>query len=282
MNGDTTVVKREIYNDQENGDFPVIKQEETEGVQNSELIVVKPEIPEELLSGDCTEDLEQSNTDRLHDCEESGKKLTCVACSKRFPTESSFCAHMLKHLDNVDFVKAEAPVLLCKTCGKIFQSKRELQRHITLEHVDPYVCEMCAKIFKTVTTLETHVKTVHQGERPYPCPTCSCTFVHKNSLTKHIQTVHEHKKKLHLCVQCGKYFTSLPRHVRSVHDRDRSHVCSGCGRGFSSRSNLMTHEKTVHGGERVGCHHCVKQFTSKQCLRMHIQKHHAAADSPTQ
>ena len=69
-------------------------------------------------------------------------------------------------------------------------------------------------------------------------------------MKKHIETVHEGKKP-HLCSICGSGFPSnknLKRHISAVHDKDKLFTCVLCGVSFARKDNLKAHVSSVHEG----------------------------------
>lgn len=79
------------------------------------------------------------------------------------------------------------------------------------------------------------------------CAHCASSFVSKAHLAIHVRTVHE-RQRVHVCDYdgCGKTFGqrgSLSRHVSAVHLQIRKHACPhpGCGKSFSERWTLSVH-----------------------------------------
>lgn len=84
------------------------------------------------------------------------------------------------------------------------------------------------------------------------CPDCGSSFVSKAHLAIHVRTVHE-KQRIHVCEfdNCGKTFGqrgSLSRHISAVHLRIKRHACpyDSCGKTFSERWTLSVHIVSVN------------------------------------
>lgn len=112
------------------------------------------------------------------------------------------------------------------------------------------------------------------------CAGCSfigCTKVFKNraALQKHFKL---HGAKLNICSECGTAFveaSKLKRH-RLVHSGERPYQCEfpNCGKRFSLSHNLKTHMRLHTNDSNYQCKFCLKQYSQKVNLNIHIQKKH--------
>merc|ERR1712083_142500 len=67
---------------------------------------------------------------------------------------------------------------------------------------------------------------------------------------RHIETVHEGIKS-HLCTICGTGFPcsrNLKRHIKAVHYKEKSFTCGLCDLKFSRKDHLKQHASAVHDG----------------------------------
>nr|XP_029504496.1 zinc finger protein 22-like isoform X2 [Oncorhynchus nerka] len=135
----------------------------------------------------------------------------------------------------------------------------------------PYRCSECGKTFTSPTSLRIHLK-IHSEDKPHQCSVCGKRFLWLCVLKRH-QVVHKGEsatsdpdspgdpeqgqkpyldpKRLHLCSECGKRFTTAPllkSHMKS-HSGEIHHQCSVCGKCFLLFQDLKRHQE-IHKGER--------------------------------
>ncbi|TTB27313.1 Zinc finger and BTB domain-containing protein 34 [Bagarius yarrelli] len=84
------------------------------------------------------------------------ERLVCVYCGKSFNQKGSLDRHMRLHMGITPFV--------CKYCGKKYTRKDQLEYHIR-GHTDnkPFHCQVCGKCFPFQGTLNQHLRKKHMG-----------------------------------------------------------------------------------------------------------------------
>lgn len=237
-------------------------------------------------------------------------------CGKRFLTATRLKRHQGAHEGREKYRCSEYP-----PCNETFRKHSTLQKHITSVHLNqkPFPCtyvdletgEICGQGYETAGKLRSHEGRVH-GEERYQCLVCSPENIEQGEQEQQKQVLsfstyaqlQEHNRIAHppKCIYCEHVFSTqreLRQHVEIVHsgqdvDERRTHICSypNCGRGFTKKSNLNVHIRTVHGGEKgfvcggtdlqqskglaewTGQDACGRGFTSKATLEEHIRTKH--------
>ncbi len=109
------------------------------------------------------------------------------------------------------------------------------------------------------------------------CEICGKAFSRKDGLTRHIKTVHN-KEKSFKCKECGFAFVRkdmLNRHIKEVHLKIKNHSCNLCEMKFAHRTHLERHIKSVHEDARdYICEHCDATFTREDNLQRHYRAVH--------
>ncbi|XP_017272779.1 zinc finger and BTB domain-containing protein 34 isoform X2 [Kryptolebias marmoratus] len=84
------------------------------------------------------------------------ERLICIYCGKSFNQKGSLDRHMRLHMGITPFV--------CKFCGKKYTRKDQLEYHIR-GHTDnkPFNCQICGKCFPFQGTLNQHLRKKHMG-----------------------------------------------------------------------------------------------------------------------
>ena len=204
-------------------------------------------------------------------------KNICHTCGKYFNGKE----HLVRHVDTVhegheDF-QEDSNSCTCETCGKSFTKPKYLKTHQkNFIHV-AQKCTSCDKTFYSSRVLKSHINSIHEGK--HKCVLCGKYFNRKDHMLKHIDTVHEGHNKHHKCDSCERSFSraaGLMEHVRVVHEGKIDFLCATCGEGtsFSTKSELQIHNKRVHQRKDFQkCDFCGKLIT-KQYIKNHIQAFH--------
>lgn len=85
------------------------------------------------------------------------------------------------------------------------------------------------------------------------------------------------------CEICGfKVISSthLQRHIRARHTKEKNHFCGFCGKAFSERYNMKSHERKQHIETKLvaitffKCTVCCMEYSDTFKLKQHMQLNH--------
>ncbi|XP_053727409.1 zinc finger and BTB domain-containing protein 34 [Synchiropus splendidus] len=80
--------------------------------------------------------------------------------------------------------------LICIYCGKTFNQKGSLDRHMRLHMgITPFVCKFCGKKYTRKDQLEYHIRG-HTDNKPFPCQICGKCFPFQGTLNQHLRKKH--------------------------------------------------------------------------------------------
>ncbi|OWR53124.1 zinc finger protein 23 [Danaus plexippus plexippus] len=194
-------------------------------------------------------------------------------------------------------VKTRADLFSCQDCGRNFDEKLDLEKHIIADHTlkkevknngvketlpERPQCVECGKVFSSRKTYRYHLNVLHKGQNRYPCPRCGKVYQWKSNLGRHLRS---HKARdsgeLH-CHTCDKRFASVAtyrQHLRvsrsHVSETDFTFMCNECGKKFVNKTRLRDHIDWEHLNKiKFKCSLCNKPFKCHTSLYVHMQNVH--------
>lgn len=246
-------------------------------VLKSEMKVEDYDIFESEHSEGDEEDDDENTTkpELLIDDEVENLKIdsyTCVLCKEKFTKYVEFNQHKKAHTK-------------CLDCSKVYAGYSELITHRQRVHQKKkkYACTICVKDFESWAEINSHNRSSH-----LECPICNKKYPSYNGMLKHRRQTHfrieTEDQRIHACEQCEKVFKNkhaLHKHVRQVHNKERSFKCDFCGNGFFESVHLKAHLKTHAAKSETEfiCDFpkCQRTFTRSYYLKSH-KKLHLTAD----
>ncbi|MEQ2231033.1 hypothetical protein ILYODFUR_035217 [Ilyodon furcidens] len=156
---------------------------------------------------------------------------------------------------------------------------------------DSTVCDVCGKVMKNKSSLARH-SFIHTGKKPFACHLCELRFNRRDNLQHHLSRLHpdgmarRDKRQLApawLCAVCGKTFSCRSRLKTHevIHSGVKPYQCDLCPKAYMRTNDLEHHRKVVHVAGTAEpqrpasllCDLCGKEFKCRSQLAVHFQTH---------
>ncbi|XP_069033687.1 zinc finger protein 497-like isoform X1 [Embiotoca jacksoni] len=156
---------------------------------------------------------------------------------------------------------------------------------------DSTVCDVCGKVMKNKSSLARH-SFIHTGKKPFGCHLCELRFNRRDNLRHHLSRLHpDGVAKLRkqrplaawLCAVCGKTFSCRSRLKTHevIHSGVKPHRCDLCPKAYMRTNDLEHHRRSVHADGAADpprpssllCDFCGKEFKCRSQLAVHYQIH---------
>ncbi|KAM4718697.1 zinc finger Y-chromosomal protein 1-like isoform 1-T2 [Anableps anableps] len=156
---------------------------------------------------------------------------------------------------------------------------------------DSTVCDVCGKVMKNKSSLARH-SFIHTGKKPFACHLCELRFNRRDNLQHHLSRLHpdgavrRQKRPLPpawLCAVCGKTFSCRSRLKTHevIHSGVKPYRCDLCPKAYMRANDLEHHRKVVHVSGAAEpqrpasllCDLCGKEFKCRSQLAVHFQTH---------
>ncbi|XP_034721157.1 zinc finger protein 497-like [Etheostoma cragini] len=154
------------------------------------------------------------------------------------------------------------------------------------------MCDVCGKVMKNRSSLARHAF-IHTGRKPYACQLCELRFNRRDNLQHHMARLHpggvarrqkQRPPQAWLCAACGKTFSCRSRLKTHevIHSGVKPHACDRCPKAYMRTNDLEHHKKIAHGNgngaappapRSLLCHLCGREFKCVSQLAAHLQAH---------
>jgi len=199
----------------------------------------------------------------------------------------------------------------CFYCEKKFTTTKRRKCHIELEHQQlleappefsddelkeeegSFPCSLCPNKSRTQKTLNQHMSKCHEEQCEwFPhieekggkwfCKICNTSYSKKNKGIIHWRRIHKLGKVEFECTVCNKMFSSKHNMVEhnKLHTKSKDAICDLCGDAFKSKRELKNHVLRLHGSEKEKeemkkfvCTTCGKGFYHECSLKDHEYVH---------
>ncbi|CAL4126362.1 unnamed protein product, partial [Meganyctiphanes norvegica] len=153
----------------------------------------------------CTEcDYKNTSTKQFHEhitCR-GHKVFKCSICNETFNCHKDYSEHKKVH-----------PPRKCPECGKLFNSKFRLDRHLQYESGDnKFECVYCKQNFTSRCLYKIHI--MNHKTRPFHCSLCDQKFTRIDNLKSHIQRHNDQKP--FSCLLCNKTYTKKAYLIKHI------------------------------------------------------------------
>ena len=167
------------------------------------------------------------------------------------------------------------PLLSCPKCNYKTRNSTHLKGHMTAHKEISFKCEesdgdgvKCGKIFQTKIEVEQHVKVDHKRETvKFKCNKCDKEFEAHNALKQHAQSKHEATER----IPVGHQHWAAQQNANQRSEKVE-YKCTQCPEKFNTEQDLEGHEQTHVFN--IPCNMCTDMFETKQDLSHHNRTNH--------
>lgn len=136
----------------------------------------------------------------------------------------------------------------------------------------------CKLSFKRRDAFDRHEYT-HNGVKRYVCDICDSKYITRSHLTRHGRSAHQIRTEDRVKCQhesCGMDFTnttSMKRHYKQRHLKEKMYACNQCDEKFYRKNQLRTHSMKHTGVFPYYCPKCNKGSINLKQHEHHIISH---------
>lgn len=211
----------------------------------------------------------------------------CDCCGKVFANEMTLRYHKKKSTEKPETKSTDDVQIRCKGCDKVFHSQKSYRAHAVIHDGLQYPCPICGKIFQWKRNLARHIKNHSEKDTGlfYECKPCGKRFSSKDCFNNHMKFSKKHVSEdnyNHECSYCGKKFPTkwcMVDHVDWDHLEKIKYQCQTCLKAFKTAKIMVAHINNIHGGKKEPdgehlCDICGKSYTTVKRLKGHVWAMH--------
>ena len=194
--------------------------------------------------------------------------FSCDVCKKVFSSKGNLSKHISLHKPRAS--------LTCNVCSKSFAERGNLKKHMIIHDKmkENYKCSVCHKLFLSNARLEKHMN-FHYKEMTllYTCTVPAELAVDEVCVTPEILL---EAKVEYQCPKCNMVFHeyALLRKHRKTHMLKRKPIsCDVCNKVIHGSDNFARHKATHIGQKHFQCDTCSKFFARRDILKSHMKTH---------
>uniref|UniRef100_A0A1B0DDR2 C2H2-type domain-containing protein n=1 Tax=Phlebotomus papatasi TaxID=29031 RepID=A0A1B0DDR2_PHLPP len=117
------------------------------------------------------------------------KPVTCSICGKDFQYKYMLKKHLGSHAKTDEALMCPEP-----GCGKSFPIEKYLKLHIATHTERRFKCADCDRSYKEFRILKWHIKKEHlKADPPYKCNYCTYTGWYSEQYKRHLRVYHENE-----------------------------------------------------------------------------------------
>lgn len=126
-----------------------------------------------------------------------------------------------------------------------------------------FICKFCGKGYVQRKVYNQHLRKSHQ--------------ISQEEVNQLRWSVNGQEVNNNRCKDCGEEFNvphKLFEHRALVHGDGNKYICDMCGKAYTSKAFLMSHQKYHKGVKNKKCLKCPSMFTEDKGLRTHLRRVH--------